>query len=172
MDEFRHPKEVQKAKDAAKQAARDVEIAELHKAVAVTTAQMEELKAAHDAEEEAKRIIVARTPAILAHQRCLRRQIATVQDNDRMQRWKIDLIKTKLRALVEVGMDEGMDVREEEPNGVGSVRWWMEMARNENIQDGGNGNLLGNSIKTRKMLDTGVLVEWNDEELEAAMDRL
>lgn len=169
MDEFRHPRAAQKARDAA----RDVELAELHKTMAIKATQIDALKAAKQAaEDEEKRILVARTPAILAHQRCMRRQGTTFPEVDRMKRWDTDLIKFKLRALVEDGVDEAMDVREEEPNGVGSVRWWMEMAREENIRDGGSGSLFGGSIKTRKLLGTGQFVEWDDKELEAEMSKI
>ena len=169
MDEFRHPKNVKLAADAAK-------LADAYAAIAANEAEIAELDAQAAQKEKEMEAERPRMAAIMKRER---RKAEMDAENARQLKWHNDSVKMKLRALVEYDMDEPMDVEEKEPNGEGSVRWWMKLAREDNIKDGGNGNLFGGMIRTRKTVENGQLVlengeavEWDEQELEKEMSRL
>ena len=168
MDEFRNPKNVKLAADTAK-------LADAYAAIATNEAEIAELDAQAAQKEKEMEAERPRMAAIMKRERC---KVERDVESARQSKWHNDSVKMKLRALVEYDLDEPMDVQEKE-NGEGSIRWWMELARENNMKDGGNGNLFGGIIRTRKTLETGELVlqngepvERDDEELEKEISRL
>lgn len=163
MDEYRGPRMIQKAASAVHVAANEAELVATQAILDARVLELEETRAEHERNTE---IYESRKRGLLARERCARRKLAAIEEGERMRRWQDEAIKIKLMALCEGGMDDDMDIREEEDGGMGSVRWWMEMARSEKMRESDSCDLFGSTVTRLLLVRAGMKVdaEWGNEE--------